>query len=170
MEKEKEFTMQKIVTRTIDTDTYMGVLKELVLEGQQVSLLITGNSMSPFMIDKRDKIVISPIKSPLKVGDMAFFQRITGQYVMHRIQYVRKNEKTGKEEYYFLGDAQYITEGPIQKEQIFGVITKVCRKEKWIGPGNFWWEFFRCVWLKIVPFRRKILKIYGMFIGRWKNK
>lgn len=162
--------MQKISTRTVDTATYMGVLKQLVLEGQQVSLLITGNSMSPFLVDKRDKIVISPIKEPLKKGDMAFFQRVTGQYVMHRIQYVQKNLNTGKIEYYFLGDAQYITEGPIQREQIFGLITKVCRKEKWIGPGDFWWEFFRCVWLRIVPFRLMVHKCYSLVIGRWKKK
>ncbi|MEE1031469.1 MAG: S24/S26 family peptidase [Ruminococcus sp.] len=161
---------EKIKTRTVDTTTYMDVLKELVNEGREVPLLIAGNSMSPFLIDKRDTILISPIKEPLRVGDMAFFQRASGQYVMHRIQYIRKNKETGTEEYYFLGDAQYLTEGPIPREQIFGLITKVCRKDKWIEPGNFWWEFFRRIWLKIVPFRRVILRSYAIIVGRCKKK
>lgn len=32
-------------------------------------------------------------------------------------------------------------EGPIDKEQVFAIITKVKRKGKWIAPGDFWWEF-----------------------------
>ena len=33
-----------------------------------------------------------------------------------------------KEEYYLIGDAQTVIEGPIQREQIFAVVTKVKRK------------------------------------------
>ena len=39
-----------------------------------------------------------------------------------------------KEEYYLIGDAQTVIEGPIQREQIFAVVTKVKRKGEWIVP------------------------------------
>ena len=53
---------------------------------------------------------------------MVFYQRQNGQYVMHRI-YKVKNEN-----YYMAGDAQREIEGPLQKDQIFALITKVQRK------------------------------------------
>lgn len=160
--QEKEIHMQDSVkVRKVDTQVYVGMLKELVLEGKDVSMLIAGNSMSPFLIHERDRILISPIKEPLRRGDMAFFQRKTGRYVMHRIRSVRKNRQTGQKEYYFIGDNQTETEGPIERDQIFGVITAVQRKGKWLRPGNFWWEFFRHVWLGIIPLRRTIQYLYG---------
>ena len=41
---------------------------------------------------------------------------------MHRIYNVKN------EEYYLIGDAQTVIEGPIQREQIFAIIIKVKRK------------------------------------------
>ena len=152
---------EKISVRKVDTNTYLKAVREMLQEGNEVPLTITGNSMSPFMIHERDKILISSVNRPLKKGDMAFYQRVTGQYVMHRIRYIRQGESG--EVYYFIGDAQTVTEGPIYREQIFGLITAVCRKGKWIKPGNFWWEFFEKVWIRIVPLRKFIEKIYGTF-------
>lgn len=150
---------EKISVRKIDTNTYMKAVREMLQEGNEVPLTITGNSMSPFMIHERDKILISSVNRPLKKGDMAFYQRVTGQYVMHRIRYIRQGERG--EAYYFIGDAQNVTEGPIYREQIFGLITSVCRKGKWIKPGDFWWEFFEKIWIRMVPLRKPIEKIYG---------
>ena len=152
---------EKISVRKIDTNIYLKAVREMLQEGNEVTLTITGNSMSPFMIHERDKILISSVNRPLKKGDMAFYQRLTGQYVMHRIRYIRQGERG--ETYYFIGDAQTVTEGPIYREQIFGLITAVCRKGKWIKPGNFWWEFFEKVWIRIVPLRKFTEEIYGTF-------
>lgn len=132
---------QDIPVRKVDTYEYMKVVQELLEEGRDVPLVITGNSMSPFLIHGRDQILISKINRPLKRGDMAFFRRTTGQYIMHRIRYIRKDRKDGKEKYYFVGDAQNVTEGPVEREQIFGVIDTVCRKGKYLKKGDFWWFF-----------------------------
>ena len=56
---------------------------------------------------------------------------------MHRIHHINKEGKL-----FIIGDAQVDMEGPIDKEQVFAIITKVKRKGKWITPGDFWWEFF----------------------------
>ena len=118
---------------------------------------ISGNSMSPFLIHGRDSICFRKPDRPLKAGDMVFFQRLSGQFVMHRICKVRP------EGYYIIGDAQQVIEGPVQREQIFALINKVNRKGKWIGPGDFWWEFFAHVWLNVIPLRRIFVKLYGRF-------
>lgn len=149
--------------RTIDTKEYIGMLRELIEEGKEVSLLISGVSMTPFLGHHRDTICFKKPDRPLRKGDMVFYQRWTGQYVMHRICKVKSDG------YYIVGDAQTDIDGPIKEEQIFGLITKVCRKGKWIGPGNFWWEFFEHVWLVIIPVRPVILGMYNI-IYKLKNK
>ena len=42
--------------KQVDTREYIGVLRELTEEGRQVSLIITGNSMAPFLIHGRDTV------------------------------------------------------------------------------------------------------------------
>lgn len=140
--------------REVDTQEYVSVLKELVEEGHQVSLLISGSSMSPFLIHHRDTIYFKKPDRELKVGDMVFYRRSNGKYVMHRIRRIRP------EGFYMIGDAQTKIEGPLQREQIFGLVTAVERKGKLIRPGDFWWEFFARVWLRIIPLRGLINRIY----------
>lgn len=143
--------------RMVDVDTFMPVLYELLAQGKEVSLTITGNSMSPFLAHGRDEILIAPPDGNWKKGDMGFFRRVNGQYIMHRICRVDANGRC-----YFVGDAQQLIEGPIAPEQIFGKIVSVKRKGKWIGPGDFWWEFFEHFWLWILPLRSICRKLYGI--------
>ena len=65
-----------------------------------------------------------------------------------------------------MGDAQMEIEGPVKREQIFAIVTKARRKGKWIQKGNFWWEFFEHVWIRIIPLRRIIRGTYSRTIGR----
>ena len=148
--------------RIVDTREYVSMLRELVREGKEVSMVIAGSSMSPFLIHARDSICFkAPWRQPRR-GDMVFFERPGGQFVMHRIR-LKKPEG-----YYIIGDAQTETEGPVQPEQIFAIITKVCRKGKWLGPGDFWWEFFEHIWLGMIPLRRLFMRSYG-FLCRMKG-
>lgn len=142
--------------KTINTREYVGLLKQLVEEGETVSMRIVGSSMSPFLIHDRDLITFKAPEKELKKGDMVFFQRKSGQYVMHRIYAVKPDG------YYMVGDAQTEIEGPISREQIFAVIIKVRRKGKWMEPGDFWWNFFERIWINIIPFRKVVTVFYSL--------
>lgn len=142
--------------KTINTREYVGLLKQLVEEGETVSMRIVGSSMSPFLIHDRDLITFKAPERELKKGDMVFFQRESGQYVMHRIYAVKPDG------YYMVGDAQAEIEGPIRREQIFAVIIKVRRKGKWMEPGDFWWNFFERVWINIIPVRKAVVVFYSL--------
>lgn len=144
--------------KVVDTREYVGMLKELTEEGREVSMLIAGSSMSPFLIHERDMIYFKKPDRELKKGDMVFFQRRSGQFIMHRIWKVRP------EGYYIVGDAQTQIEGPVERDQIFAQITKVRRKGKWLEPGDFWWEFFEHVWLHMIPFRHVLMRWYAKVI------
>lgn len=148
--------------RYVDARQYISMLRELVKEGNEVSLLITGSSMTPFLFHEKDTVCFKTPDRPLKRGDMVFFQRDDGRFVMHRICRVRP------EGYYIVGDAQTEIEGPVREDQIFGLITKVQRRGKWLGPDAFWWRFFATVWLWIIPIRPMIMKTYTWITGQKK--
>lgn len=54
-DSEKYFEEKKPV-RLIDTQEYMEMIRALLEDGQEVSMIVTGNSMRPFLKHGRDKI------------------------------------------------------------------------------------------------------------------
>ena len=121
----------------MDIDAYMPVVCELLDQGKEVSLVITGNSMLPFLVHGRDEILIAPADGSWKMGDMAFYRRWNGQYVMHRICGVHKDGS-----FSLIGDGQFTVEHPIFSSQMFGKITAVKRKANGFGREIFGGSFF----------------------------
>ena len=144
--------------RIVDIDAYMPVLRELLAQGQSVSLTVTGESMSPCLRHGRDQIRLAAVTAPPQRGDMVFFRRRNGQYIMHR---VLRRMPDGN--YAIIGDGQQQVESPIAPEQIFAVVTQVCRKGVWLGPESFWWRFFAGPWLTLLPLR-PLLRRMARFI------
>ena len=144
--------------RIVDIDAYMPVLRELLAQGQSVSLTVTGERMSPFLRHGRDQIRLAAVTAPPQRGDMVFFRRRNGQYIMHR---VLRRMPDGN--YAIIGDGQQQVESPIAPEQIFAVVTQVCRKGVWLGPESFWWRFFAGPWLTLLPLR-PLLRRMARFI------
>ena len=149
--------------KIVDTTEYLSVLKELVEEGREVRLKIAGESMVPFLREHRDEVFFGKPERELKKGDIVFYQRKDGQFVMHRIQRVRP------EGFYIIGDNQTVVEGPVAREQIFGVVTKVIRDGVMMGPGDFWWEFFERVWIRMIPLRRCVMRVYRCLLKMGKG-
>ena len=141
--------------KIIDTKEYVSALRELTEAGEEVGMKIAGNSMAPFLIHERDYIHFKKPDAPLKKGDMVFYQRDNGKFIMHRVWKIKPNG------FFMVGDAQTVIEGPIRREQIFAVVTMARRKGKWLQPGDFWWEFFANVWIRMVPLRHGIMRLYG---------
>ena len=140
----------------LGTREYIDILRTVIDEGKEVNMRVLGSSMAPFVVHERDTIYFKRPERKLKKGDIAFFQRNNGQYVVHRIYKVKGDE------YYFVGDNQTLIEGPIEKGQIFAIVTRVIRKGKEIRPGDFWWLFFEKIWINMIPLRRITIKAYGL--------
>lgn len=143
--------------RIMKNGVYLPVITELLSEGRDVILPVIGHSMSPFLRHERDRVIISPKESKLKRGDIAFFKRESGQYVLHRVW------RLTDEGVYFNGDAQIWTEGPIVRENIFGVVTQVHRNGKWIDKSSGVWFFFSSLWLWMRPFRGMCFRVRGAY-------
>lgn len=143
--------------REVDIHEYLPVLIDIINSGKDVSLVISGSSMAPFLCHHRDTIIISKPDGHFFKGQMVFYMRDSGQYVMHRIHHIDKQGNL-----FIVGDAQIEIEGPVRQDQVFGIINKVIRKGNIYKKGDFWWDFFEKVWIRIVPFRRYIVKLYGL--------
>lgn len=142
--------------RYVDTREYIKALETIIQDYKAIKIPVSGNSMSPFLIPKRDYVIVQLPNRPLKKGDIVLFQRSNGAYILHRISRIRKDD------YYVIGDAQTAIEGPIQREQIFGIVVKAQRKGIWIDENDHWWRFFQRVWIRIIPLRPFLRNMYGI--------
>jgi hypothetical protein len=149
--------------KTIDTREYFSAIRELVRQGREVSVPVSGNSMSPFLVHQRDTVWFRAPDSPIRRGDMVVFQRPTGDFVMHRVL------RTAPEGCYIVGDAQTCVEGPVARERIFARVTCVQRKGREIDERDFWWRFFAGPWLTLRPLRPAILRGYTLLTRKVSN-
>lgn len=139
--------------RKIENQVYLPILKEMIMQGKDVRLTVSGNSMAPFLIHERDSVLLTKAVYPLKKGEIVFYQRDNKQYILHRII---KKDKDG---YYITGDHQNILEY-VKEKQIFAVVNKVYRKGKWLKEYDFWNLFFKYIWIRMIPIRNIVQKVY----------
>lgn len=149
--------------RIIEPQLLTEQLPQLLQEAESVPLVISGSSMVPFLVHGRDTVYLSKVAQPLKKGDMIFYRRRGGQYVLHRICKVRDGS------YDLVGDGQVAIEHGIGPEQILAVVKAVRRKGKLLRKGSFLWEFFEHIWLVLRPFRPGIIRVYSCMTG-WRRR
>ena len=142
--------------RTVDTAQLLSTYRELLPQVDTLPLLVSGSSMSPFLVHGRDTVHLSAVRRPLKVGDIVLYQRDSGAYILHRICALE-----GEDRFTIVGDAQTVREPHIRRDQIFGLVVRVERKGKVQAPGSFWWEFFEKVWVRMVPVRPLVHRSYA---------
>lgn len=141
----------KVVAPELLLNEYRELLKDDSIES--LPLLISGNSMAPFLIHQRDTVYLSRLQKPLKKGDVVLYLRDNGSYVLHRIVQINNDQ------YSMIGDGQFHIEKGIRHDQIIAVMTSVQRKGKILKPGDFWWNFFEKCWIHMISFRKGILNL-----------
>ncbi len=101
---------------------------DIIREKGELIYTCAGNSMNP-LIHEGDLVVIQAVSAPLKKYDVPLYRRDSGQYVLHRIIGVRKND------YLLCGDNRFRKESGITDRHIIGVLTAVIRNGKTV-PVN----------------------------------
>lgn len=138
----------------LEAREYFSILKEQVEQGKEASMIITGNSMAPFLLHSRDTVYFRKPFRKLRRGDIVFFIRESGQYVLHR--YYKKDKKG----YYFIGDNQTELEGPLSENCVFAVVTRVKRNGRLLDSKSLLWLFFSKIWINMIPIRRITISVY----------
>lgn len=132
-------------------------------ENIQLPVIVSGNSMAPFLKHNRDKVFLSRIASPPKRGDIILYRRSSKEYVLHRVYKVKNGIMT------MVGDGQSCLEPNIPLERAEATVKVVVRDGKTLYPSSPCWIFYEKIWLALFPFRPAIAKIHAFFKRKIKK-
>lgn len=110
-----------------------------------------GDSMMPIIRQNRDLLIIEKVNGRLKKYDVPLYKRDSGQYVLHRILKVRKND------YVMCGDNRWQKEYGIADRHIIGVLTGIVRGGKTISMNDKKYRLYVHLWCDFFPIRALIL-------------
>lgn len=134
------------------------LISEILEKGQKTKILVSGESMNPFLRDGIDSVEFTKgCFEQLSRGDIVVIKRSDGSYVMHRIY--RKELDC----FFMAGDAHQWIEGPLYPEQLVAVVTAIWREDQCIPCSNRWWRLLSGVWLLLLPKRYFILRVHNFF-------
>lgn len=173
-------------TLTVSMQDLSPLMIALLDEGKEIHIIVTGNSMGPFLRHKRDQAVLVKPADPtaLQVGDVPLYRRENGQMVLHRIVERDDGQKRhlyGEREsfptmhvggpltYTMLGDAQTVSEPNIRPEQIVAVATAFIRKGKRLECRSVAYRRRAVSWHSLMRLRTPLLRLWHLWHGA-KNK
>lgn len=113
----------------------------LVLEsGGEFRLYPRGTSMLPLLVQGRDSVVLRSIAAPPEKGDILFYRRDDGSYVLHRM--------IGRDAdgYVLCGDNHTTLEHGITDSHLIGVVTRIYRADQCIEPESFRYRLYVRLW------------------------
>ena len=111
-----------------------------------------GDSMRPLIRECLDLLIMTNPDGKLKKYDVPLYRRDTGQYVLHRVLKVRK------EDYVICGDNRWQKEYGVTDRQIIGVLTAVVRDGREISVNDRRYRMYAHLWCDCFPLRALLLK------------
>jgi len=142
-----------IAEKTIKAELIFPFVKEILSQGKQVRITVTGSSMYPFLRENIDSVELSGCSLfDLRRGDIALIKRGNGQYILHRVL-LRKADS-----FFIVGDAQQWVEGPVYEEQLIAIASAIYRTDFRISCSGGLWRIVSFLWLKLLPYRRLLIK------------
>lgn len=116
-----------------------------------------GDSMQPLIRQGRDLLLIEKPNGRLKKYDVPLYKRDNGQYVLHRILKVRKDD------YVICGDNRRLKEYGITDRHIIGVLKAVIRDGKEISTDSKMYILYVHLWCDFFFVRSFLLKAKELF-------
>lgn len=151
------------MSRVLPAAVLMPEYESLLRQGAELPLVISGGSMLPFLRPGKDVVYLKAPEGKLRRGDIAFYRRADGSYVLHRVL------RVGYASYWFLGDAQTRWEGPLPAERVFARVTAVRRGETLMQTKDPLWRVCSGLWLRAIPVRPYVMKVYRKLLYLNRN-
>lgn len=135
-------------------------VKKLVAEGRTVTVKVKGRSMTPFLHDGTDSVVLSRcLPDELVRGDIVLASDAAGRVVLHRILKVEGNRLV------LMGDGNCRGTETVKKEDVAGIVTGVVRNGHTIDCNTTLWRMLAAMWRMALPVRPYLLAVYR----RWRK-
>ena len=138
------------MSKKVSMDDMAPLIRETLAESGEVSFVSAGVSMLPTIRDRKDTVTLVSPQGKLKKGDVPFYQRDNGQYILHRV--ISVNGDT----YVMRGDNQWEIEYNIRHDQIIGVLYSFDRNGKTHKVTDAGYK----IYVKFLPIIRYSRKYY----------
>lgn len=137
------------MTKKLDFDGLMPYMEELFKLGKTVKIEAKGQSMTPFLHEGRDYVILAAAKdvNNLKKYQTPLYKREDGSYVLHRIVGIKNGT------YSMCGDNQTEIEHGVLPSQIKAVAVGFIRNGKEIGENSKLYKLYARVWHRLGPIR-----------------
>ena len=140
--------MEKQVS-TISADEVAGLMEKIMGEQVDITIPVTGNSMSPLWRHGRDSVTLTRCDNTgLKKGDIPLYRRLNGQYVMHRIV------KVTPDGYDLCGDAQTVVERCLPHDCVIAVVRSFTRNGRVYHCDQLTVRLYSALWPVLRLIRR----------------
>lgn len=144
--------MEKLICSPTE---FVGIIEETISEGGKMPLVVTGNSMGPFLKDGRDIVWLEKCcETDFKKGKILLFRRSSGKIVLHRVLKISSDGTLVMN-----GDAQLWCE-TIKKDQVLAVAAHIETNGKKISCNSFTYIFRTAIWQFLKPLRPLIFRVY----------
>lgn len=126
-------------------------IKTRIEESGVIAFVPSGDSMWPTLKNKKQSVIVKKKTERLKKGDVGFFVRADGSYILHRVIEVTDNG------YVMLGDSQVNPEN-VEEQNVFGVMSGFYRGKKQIDVNSTEYQTEIKKWYSNEQKRRKKIK------------
>ena len=141
--------------KIIPNEIILPEVARLISEGHTVTLTVRGNSMNPFLVDRRDRIVLGPFtEADLQPGVAVLARESMGRIVFHRIIHRNGRELT------LLGDGNLKATEQTSVADVMGIMVAAIRKDKEYPCNGQTWQRYSSWWMRLTPIRRWLLAIF----------
>ncbi|WP_294634930.1 hypothetical protein [uncultured Bacteroides sp.] len=141
--------------KLIPNEVLLPEVARLISEGHTVTLTVRGNSMNPFLVDRRDSIVLGSFaEADLQPGIAVLARESTGCIVFHRIISRRGSVLT------LQGDGNLRATEQADTADVMGIMLSAIRKDKEYPCSGRTWQRYSYWWMKLTPVRRWLLAVF----------
>ena len=139
----------------IQLSDYEGLIREVLASGGEFRMYPHGTSMLPLLRQGRDSVSLRQVDSSIRKGDILFYQRPDGSFVLHRVRAVTPNGLT------MIGDNQTLPERGVSPDWVIGRVTRIFRDDKEVTCNGFGYRLYRTLWQFTIS-RGLMLKLYHL--------
>ena len=131
------------------------IIYEQLNSGEDIILTVRGTSMYPIFLDKKTEVTLRK-KDSYSKGDVIFYRRDNGAFVLHRI--IGKNS----EGWILRGDNQTVKEFAVRDDMILGYVVFYKNKKK-KSTSSLSFSFYSSIWAFFRFVRRPLCHFLRLF-------
>ena len=138
---------------------YNALIREVLESNGEFRLYPRGISMLPLLRQGRDSVALRRVDSPIRAGDILFYQRPDGSFVLHRVRSVAPEGLT------LIGDNQTVPEPGVALDWVIGRVTRIFRDDKEVFCNGWRYRWYLRLWQFTIT-RSLLRKLYHFYERR----